>query len=294
MIKPDFTLRQLEVFASVARQRSVTRAAAELHLSQPAVSLALNELEKQFEQPLFERARNRLRLNDAGRRLYPLALNMLAQYGNISSAFGGRKGFDGQLKLGASSTIGNYVMPEIIGRFMRQYPDAQLTMTVDNTEKIAELLADYQLDAAFVEGPCFRPELETAPWRQDRLRIFCGNDFFKETDVPPSWRQIRAKKWILREKGSGTRTVFENALSKAGKSIKVFLELGHTEAIKKAVECGLGISCLSEKTITREVETGQLRIIDIPGLELDREFYMLLNNKREPSLLANEFIALCV
>ncbi len=292
-MKLDFTLRQLEVFASVVKYRSVTRAAAALYLSQPAVSLALNELEKQFEQPLFERTGNRLRLNDAGRRLYPLALNMLTDYGNINSAFSDRNEFDGQLKLGASSTIGNYVMPEIIGRFMRQFPDAQLTMTVDNTEKIAEQLVNYQLDAAFVEGPCFRPELETVPWRNDRLRIFCGNDFCTESRTPFSWRQLSSKKWILREQGSGTRTVFENALSKAGKSIKIFLELGHTEAIKKAVECGIGISCLSEKTIIREVEAGQLRTIEIPGLELEREFYMLLNNKRKPSFLTNEFIKLC-
>jgi len=290
----SITLRQLEVFVAIAREGNVTRAAEKLRLSQSAVSMALAELERQLGEKLFDRRGKRLAMNDQGRALFPRAADVLSRAGEIDALFcGPEHRLAGRLRVGASSTIGNYLMPRILGDFTASHPEAQLSLEVGNTEQIVQGLLRFTIDIGLIEGFCHQPDIETLPWRQDHLAIHAGAGHplvRKERLTLPDLMQAR---WILREQGSGTREVFENALAGKMEGIRVFLELGNTEAIKEAVEAGMGISCLSLLATRRARQSGALVALRTPFLDLRRTFYLLLHREKYRSQLLQRFISFC-
>ena len=269
------SLRQLEIFEKIAATGSVTRAGKELLLTQSAVSMALSQLEQLSTTPLFERFGRRLLLNDSGRLLLKDAREILLAVKRVERHLQGDSGqLVGELLVGGSTTIGNYLLPALLGAFAREYPKTRVELRVGNTQQVPEWLEAGDLDIAFVEGPCHSRGVVAVHWRDDELVVVTGPEHFwaREKRVTPE--MLALAPWIMREKGSGTREIFEDAMDKAGISYAIALEFGHTEAIKNGVASGLGVSCLSRVAVHRELEHGMLVEVASP-LTLGRSLTLL-------------------
>ncbi len=284
------TLRQLEIFEKVATSGQVTKAGDALLLSQAAVSMALAELENVTGGPLFERLGRRLLLNERGRLLLPEAREVLRRIKAVEELL--CEATDepvGVLRVGASTTIGNYLLPSLMGDFARRYPRAKVLLQVGNTQQIAEAVEIGQLDQGLIEGPCHANGVENIPWRDDELVVVVGpgHPWAKKRKVDAA--MLAEASWIVREKGSGTREVFEAAMAAKVAGFTISLELGHTEAIKKAVEAGLGVSCLSCLAVERELDQKWLVAVQSP-LDLRRTLSMVLRKSEYRTRLFNAFI----
>jgi DNA-binding transcriptional LysR family regulator len=289
------TLRQLDIFAATAASGNLTRAAGRIGLSQSAASMALAELERQFSEPLFDRVGKRLVLNERGRALLPRAQEVLARVREIGDLFGSEAGrLAGELRIGASSTIGNYLIPHLLGQLAGGHPELKLHLDVVNTEQVIAGMAAFAYDIGFVEGPCRRPELETIPWRDDTLAVFAaaGHPLAAKAVLTPV--DLAAARWILREPGSGTREVFETAVAGRLAPLHVFLELGHSEAIKQAVEAGLGIGCLSLLTLERALAVGVLKLLPTPFLDFSRTLNILIHRDKYRTAVLRAFLDYCL
>ena len=288
------TLRQLEVFVAIARHGNVTRAAGEVFLSQSAASMALAETERQLGGKLFDRQGKRLLVNERGRALLHRAQEVLARVQEIEELFGTREGrLAGVLKIGASSTVGNYLIPRIFGNFVHAHPEARLTLDVGNTERVVNAVKGFHVDLGFIEGFCHDQAIETIPWRRDQLVVFASpqHPLARRREVTAA--DLASVNWILRERGSGTREVFETAIAGKLADLNLFLELGHTEAIKEAVEAGLGISCLSRLAIARALQLGVLVQLPTPFLDLERRLSILLHKEKYRTEVLQAFLAFC-
>ena len=272
--------RQLQVFVQVVAGGSLRAAAEILHMTQPAASMALAELEKTLGAALFDRERGRLHLNPHGREVLPLAQELLERHAELGRvATRADTGLAGELRIGTSNTVGNYRVGELLGGFVRAHPQVALRLRVGNTGEIAQALLDHQLDLACVEGPVVHPELEARAWREDAL-VVCvppGHRLAAAATLRP--RDFADQRWILREPGSATRSQSEQALAKLPPP-RAVLELSQTEAIKQAVAAGLGIACLPEVAIREAVAAGQLVALATPFLDLRRMLSLLVPRKR--------------
>ena len=286
----SLSLRQLEIFEKIASTGSVTRAGEELLLTQSAVSMALSQLEQLSSVPLFERAGRRLLLNDAGRLLLKDAREILQSVKRVEQQLQGESGqLTGELLIGGSTTIANYLLPSLLGDFARRYPHTRVQLTVGNTQQVADLLATGQLDIAFVEGPCHNRDLVAVHWRDDELVVVAGAEHPWGKDQHVTSEQLAAAPWIMREKGSGTREIFEDAMERTGISYRIALEFGHTEAIKNGVVAGLGVSCLSRIAVDRELEYGRLVEVASPLL-LGRSLTLLKRRNSHCTALLEAFL----
>lgn len=287
----EFTLRQLETFIAVAGYGSASRAASELHMSQPAVSKAIHALEGHLASKLFERRGNRMSLNEVGRALLPHARNLVGDAREISDSFGrARQGLVGQLRIAASSTIANYIMPDQIGNFMAAQPGVNVSMSVGNTQQVLARLRSYVIDLAVIEGDDHGQDLHSIPWRGDQMVIFAPPTSPLAQYEQVSLEHLAEAKWIIRENGSGTRQNFERAIANKIERLDVALELGQTEAVKRAVALGYGIGCLSLRSIDRELGLGQLIVLPTPYLELRRSFNIVIDKNKHQSGLLRAFI----
>lgn len=283
--------RQLEIFEKIATTGSVTKAAEQLGLTQSAVSMALSQLEQQSTPPLFDRSGRRLFLNDTGRLLLQEARPILSSINRVEQLLQGGGGqVAGELRIGGSTTIGNYLLPAILGDFARQYPKTWVELKIGNTQQVAQWLGDGTLDIAFIEGPCHSRGLVAVPWRDDELVVVAGagHPFSRKKRIT---HDVLAKApWIMRESGSGTREIFENAMAKAGINFSIVMEFGHTEAIKNGVAAGLGVSCLSRLAVSRELEHGLLVEVTTP-LSLRRSLTLLKRRGSSLTALREAFLA---
>jgi DNA-binding transcriptional LysR family regulator len=287
-----FTLRQLEIFLATAHHENISRAADSLAMSQSAASGALRDLERQFDIQLFDRAGKRLHLNELGHALRPQALALLEQAQALEAGFAGQ-GESGALKVGATLTIGNYLAVGLIARYMNDQPGARVALRVANTARIAAQVAGFELDVGLIEGELSHPELDITPWREDELIAFCAPDHPLAKRYRLNDDDLLAATWILREPGSGTRQTFDRALHGLLPQLNVLLELEHTEAIKRAVEAGLGIGCLSRITLHDAFQRGSLVALDIPRRDLRRHFYFVLHRRKFVSPGIERWLALC-
>jgi len=287
-----YTLRQLEVFLSVARHDSVSRAGVELSLSQSAVSEALAELEHQFSIKLFERLGKRLQLSEQGRALRPLAEALYAQAGELEARLASQAGV-GTLRIGATLSIGDYLVPPLMATFMREQPDARVTLYVANTAEIARKVTNFELDVGIVEGELNEPELEVTRWRPDELVVFCApsHPFAKKRAL--SDRDLTQVRWIVREPGSGTRQAFERALSGLLPELDIALELQHTEAIMSAVKAGLGVGCISRIALADALAYGTVVGCRVPQRNFQRHFFFVLHKRKYKSAGVRAWLALC-
>lgn len=271
--------RQLEVFAAIVAAGSVRAAADRLGLSQPAASMALAELERLLGVPLFDRHQQRLRLNEHGRVLLPRAREIVERLHDLAGAVGGDAD-GGTLAVGASNTIGNYLVGDLLGGFVAAHPGARVALRVANSEEILAGVLDFSLDAGCIEGPLEHRDIERIEWRRDRLKVCVRADHPLARRKRLHADDLRGQRWILRERGSATRTSIETATAQALGPLDVALELGQSEAIKQAVIAGLGIACLPEVALVDAVATGRLAALHTPFLALERPLALLLHRAR--------------
>ncbi len=288
-----YTLRQLEVFIATAHHENVSRAARELAMSQSAASGALKELEDQFDVRLFDRVGKRLRLNELGRRLRPQAESLLAQASSLEQAIQDVE-VSGQLQVGATLTIGNYLAVGMIAEFRQRYPGADIALTVANTQTIAEQVADFELDMGLIEGELNHPDLHAMHWRRDELVVFAAPDHPLAGYGALDDRALKTLPWIVREPGSGTRQTFERAMRGLLPDLTIAMELQHTEAIKRAVEAGLGVGCLSRISLEDAFKRGSLMPLELTGRNLDRDLYLITHRDKFHSALLRQWLALCL
>ncbi|UVE16648.1 LysR family transcriptional regulator [Pseudomonas sp. LS44] len=287
-----FTLRQLQVFVAIAQQESVSRAAQSLALSQSAASTSLTELERQSDCQLFDRAGKRLSLNALGRQLLPQAVALLDQAKEIERMLNGKSGF-GSLDVGATLTVGNYLATLLIGSFMQRHPECRVRLHVQNTMNIVQQIAHYELDLGLIEGDCQHPEIEVQPWVEDELVVFCAPQHPLASRGQASLDELTREAWILREQGSGTRLTFDHAMRHHRTALNIRLELEHTEAIKRAVESGLGIGCISRLALRDAFRRGSLVAVETPALDLTRQFYFIWHKQKYQTAAMREFLELC-
>lgn len=287
-----FTLRQLQVFVTVAMQGNVSRAAEALALSQSATSTALAELERQTNCQLFDRAGKRLILNALGQLLLPQAGALLDQAREIEALFNGKRGF-GSLDVGATLTVGNYLATLLIGSFMQRHPECQVSLHVQNTSNVVQQIARYELDLGLIEGECRHPDIEVQTWVDDELVVFCAPEHPLAKRGEASIAELCKEAWILREPGSGTRLTFDQAMRLHPTALNIRLELEHTEAIKRAVESGLGIGCISRLALRDAIRRGSLVAVETPELNLVRQFHFIWHKQKYQTAAMSEFLDLC-
>ncbi|MCK9282993.1 MAG: LysR family transcriptional regulator [Rhodocyclaceae bacterium] len=287
-----FSLRQTEVFVAVARRGSVSAAAEQLALSQSAASTSLSDMERQFDCQLFDRIGKALRLNTLGEQLLPKAVELLDRAREIEDLLAGRAGL-GPLRIGATLTIGNYLATLIVAGMLQKHGEARIQLNVHNTATIVEQVAGFDLDVGMIEGACHHPDLHVEPWLEDELVVFCPPDHPLARKRALSMERLMQEPWILRERGSGTREVFDQAVHRAGLEPRVRLELEHTEAIKRAVESGLGIGCISRLALREAFRRGSLVALKTPPLDLRRRFQFLWHTDKYHTAAMREFLAAC-
>jgi DNA-binding transcriptional LysR family regulator len=286
-----YTLRQLEVFLAVARAGNVSRAAEALFMSQSAASGSLTDLERQFDVRLFDRVGKRLQLSELGRSIRAQAEALHDGARDLELALGGRAGI-GKLRIGATLTIGNYLAVPLMARFMREHPGAEPTLAVANTEEIARQVANFEIDVGLIEGEIEHPDLELTPWRDDRLVVFCasGHPFARKRALTDD--DLREASWIVREQGSGTRQAFDRAM-RGLQPLRIALELQHTEAIKGAVEAGMGVGCLSHLTLADTFARKTLKACRVPRRDFRRQFFFLLHRQKHRSAGIAAWLQIC-
>jgi DNA-binding transcriptional LysR family regulator len=286
------TLRQIEVFAATARTGNVTQAAAALGITQSAASMALADFESQLGTRLFDRIGKRLVLNDDGRVLRAKAVDMLERAQELEGLFGqADRAVD--LRLGASSTIGNYLLPQLIGQFRALRPGSRVELEVANTEQVINALVRFEIDIGFVEGPSLNPDVDALFWREDELAICAAPGHPIAQPGAATLKALREADWILRERGSGTREVVEQLLMRQLGEIRLSMELGGTEAIKRAVESGMGISCLPRIALVGAVERGNLVTVPTPALTLTRALHIVLHKQKYRTEALASLLRLC-
>ncbi len=267
---------RLKVFRTVAEQLSFRKAAEHLFLSQPAITLQVKALESELGVRLFDRSGNRVALTPQGSILMRHAGKMAALAAKAEQELGAEDGqVSGDLALGVSTTIAQYVLPRLVGAFLGEHPHVQLTVQSGNTERVVEALLRDKVSIGLIEGPARQRGIRTEPFMSDELVLI----------VPPtsepskiSPRHFLESTLLMRERGSGSRHVVEKALEKAGFKLKAFkrvMYLDSTEAIKSAVEAGLGIGFVSRWAISKELELSTLKIADVPGVAVARNFSLI-------------------
>lgn len=286
-----YTLRQLEVFLAVARTQNISRAAETLAMSQSAVSGSLSDLEGHFDVKLFDRIGKRIQLNEFGKALRPKAQSLIEQARDLENAL--RKHSDiGRLQLGATLTIGNYLAVELMAKFMREQPGAHITLEVANTSDIVHKIANFELDVALVEGEISHPDLEVSVWHEDELCVFCAPNHSFASKKKLNVSDLMEATWIVREPGSGTRQTFDRAMHGLLPNLRIMLELQHTEAIKRAVEAGLGIGCISRVALQDAFKRGSLVPLATER-DLRRNFYFVINRHKYRSAGIQRWLSLC-
>lgn len=285
------TLRQIEVFAAIARLENVSRAATQLNMSQSAASTALLELERHFDCPLFDRIGKSLRLNGSGRGLLPQAEDMLARAHEVESYLAG--GRLAPVAVGATLTIGNYLATLVVVDYLQKNPGSRVDLSVCNTQQVIERLRRFELDIGLIEGEASDADLIFEPWIDDELVVFCAPSHPLAKAGAARSAVLAVQKWIVREPGSGTRALFDRAMRTIGVDADVSLQLEHTEAIKRAVESGFGLGCLSRLSLREALRRGSLVEIKTPELALGRRFQFVRQRQRHLGTATRLFMAEC-
>jgi DNA-binding transcriptional LysR family regulator len=281
---------RLKVFRTVAEHLNFRKAAEQLFLTQPAITLQVKALEDDLGIRLFDRAANRVSLTPQGSLLLDYAKKIATLVSQAEQELGGEDGkLSGELSLGVSTTIAQYLLPRLLRAFLDENPHVQLSIRTGNTDEIVQLLLEDKLAIGLVEGPARDRGIRAEPFMQDELVLITPPAF--EADHL-SRDQFVASRLLMREHGSGSRHVVEIALEKAGfklKSFKNVMNLDSTEAIKSAVEAGLGIGFVSGWAISKELALDALKVAEVAGLRVVRHFSLICRTGPEPQGSAGAF-----
>jgi DNA-binding transcriptional LysR family regulator len=259
--------RRLQVFHTVARLLSFTKAAESLHMTQPAVTFQVRQLEEYFNTRLFDRTHNRISLTDAGKRVYEYADDIFDLYAQMDNAVRDITGeISGVLIIGASTTIAEYMLPSLLGDFKKKYPDVNVHLKVSNSDGIVSMVENNDIDLGVVESPVMNKNLVVERCRDDQLVAIVPPQHALSDHKKVKLSDLLDHAYIAREEGSGTREVIEEYLTSAGMKpadLHVAMELGSPEAIKGAVEASMGVSIVSEVTIHKELQLGTLVALEL-------------------------------
>ena len=275
--------RRLQIFHAVAEFESFTRAGQLLHMTQPAVTSNVRQLEAHFNTRLFDREHNRIRLTAAGRRVQKYAGRILALYAEMDGSLREMtEDMTGTLLIGASMTIAEYDLPRLLVRFKQRVPEVNVRLLMSNTDGIVQMVVDNRIDLGLVEGPVHNRSLAVRRYDIDRLVVALPPGHALADEAPIAFAALRGVPLILREEGSGTREVFLDHAHAAGFSLDDFdvvMELGSPEAIKGAVSAGLGVTIISIATLRKEIELGTLRAVDLDP-PIERPFSFVQQNQK--------------
>jgi DNA-binding transcriptional LysR family regulator len=282
-------LNHLAIFHAVAQAGSMTRGAERLDISQPAVSKQVQGLESALGVHLFDRIGRRVRLSQAGEILADYARRLFALADEAEAALADvRAGGRGRLVVGASTTIGTYLLPGVVAAFWRRHPRVELLVEIENTEQVHRRLAGLELDVGLTEGFVEDEELDAEVFHRDELVVIAapGHRLAGNPRVPLS--ALQEEPLILREPGSGTRAVEERALARLKLPVRVAMALGSTEAIKRGVAEGVGLALMSRLAVHAECAAGTLAVLPVAGLRIERPLYLVRRKGRRdgPALQA--------
>lgn len=285
------TLQQLKVFATIARYGNLGLAASELCLSKGAVSQSLQELERQLSTPLFDRIHPRLQLNNEGRLLQPAAEELLTRMQDIENLFSPDAESSGQLRLGASQTIGNYLLPNLLAS-SKQELGLPPKVTINNTHLLCHALANFELDMALIEGDNHHPDLLAEPWLQDEMLVVAppGHPLADKMNLPLS--RLGGETWVLREAQSGSREQFIQQIQPDLPRWQPGLELNTLESVMLAVEKGLGISFISRLAASDRLADGRLVALPLTR-RFPRQLSLIWHKQKYHSASLRHFIHFC-
>jgi DNA-binding transcriptional LysR family regulator len=285
----SMNLNHLAIFDAVAQTGSMTLGAERLDISQPAVSKQVQELERVLGVHLFDRIGRRVHLSQAGEILADYAQRLFALAHEVEDAMADvRAAGRGRLAIGASTTIGSYLLPGVLAEFSRRHPRVELLVQIENTEQVHRRLAGHELDLGLTEGLVEQDELDAEVFHRDELVMIAapGHRLARASRVPLS--AVRAEQFILREPGSGTRAVEERALARLKLMVRVVMALGSTEAIKRVVAEGVGLAIVSRLAVAEECAAGNLVVLPVSGLPIQRPLHLVRRKGRRdgPALQA--------
>jgi len=282
--------QKVRVFQAVATHLSFSRAAEELSISQPGVTFHIKALEREYGADLFERVGKRLYLTDAGRTLAGYVQRMSLMDEEARVALEELKGLQsGRLIVGASATIGIYLLPEVVGEFRKRHPGIKVSLRVGNKRHTVERLLRNELDFGLVAGPVDEPSLVAEPYLNDELVVIVSpsHPFAREPVVFPG--ELRRETFLVREPGSGTQERMEERLTQLGIEPADSMQLGSTEAIKQAVAANRGISIASRYSVEAELASGRICAANVPALKMQRRLLVLHHKDKRLSKTAIAF-----
>lgn len=284
------TLRQLRAFEAVARLRSFSRAAEEMHVTQPTVSKQIRQLTEAVGLPLIEQIGRQLYLTEAGERLHAACADWLRTWGRFEQAVADLKGLkEGKLRICAVSTT-KYFMPRVLGPFCREYPGIDIHMEVVNRDRLLDRMARNEDDLYVMGVPPEDWQIESEPLLENPLVLIApaAHPLAGRANIP--FAALAEEDFILRERGSGTRMTMERLFEERGVPLRVRMELGSNEAIKQAVAGGLGLAVISRSTLRAGAQGRELVELDVEGFPVERYWYLVWPKGKEPSVVAATFL----
>lgn len=286
------TLRHMQIFTAVCDCGSATAAAEKLGIAQPAVSLAVKELEDHYGVRLFDRISHKLLITAEGKELLRFARRILSLFDAAECDVKNWDSF-GLLRVGSSITIGTCLMPEYVKRFRSAYPKMTVRVTVDNSAVIEKKILENQLDFALIEGIVHSDQIVSRRFMEDELVVICGADSAFSGRTELSLEELPDLPFLLREKGSGTRELFDSTMTIHNLSIEPVWESISTQAIIKAVAAGHGLSVLPHRLVKPDLENHRVRQLALKGIRFRRAFSMIYHKNKFLAKSAKEFMALC-
>ncbi|MCO0600988.1 LysR family transcriptional regulator [Peribacillus butanolivorans] len=286
-------LENLRMFCLVVDEGSISQAARLSYISQPAVTRQIHQLENFYSTLLFDREEGRLRVTEAGKLLYPFAKAIVNDFNHSKEVIQQSTGaYNTNLIVGASLTIGEYLLPSLLGKFKKQQPEVKVTLTIKNTPRVLEDLSNDVIDLALVEGLVENTDFIVEKFADDELILVCPSDHPWKDRKEIQVEELGNERMIWRESISGTRLIVENMLREHGvlEKIESYMEIGSTQAIKSAVESGLGISILPRLTVARELDQGFLREVGISRIDITRNLWLVRKNKRFNKIGVSNFV----
>jgi DNA-binding transcriptional LysR family regulator len=283
---------RLRVFRAVARHLNFRIAAEELLLTQSAVTQQVKALESELETPLFDRTGGRVALTAAGQALVPLAEKLAELAAEAQEAVAATKGVHaGRLAIGASQTIGQYLLPRLIAGFLAEHPQVKITVTGGNTQTILEALVNHRVQVCLIEGPALRRDVKVQPFMEDHMVcVVPAGHPWADHDI--GLKELQEATFVARELGSGSRRIVEQAMEEAGVDVKqlhLVMTFDSTEGLLSAVEAGLGIAFVSRWAVRNQLALGTLKLARIKGLKLARMFALATAAGPDPSGVAGAF-----
>ena len=283
------TLRQLKVFESVARYLSYSRAADELHLTQPAVSMQIKQLEDNINLPLFEQLGKRIFLTEAGQELYQYSRAISQQLADLEVALDELKGMErGKLNISVVTTA-NYFAPHLLAKFCQRYTGVTVSLNVSNRETVLKQLSDNLIDLAIMGQPPDHLDIDSQSFMENPLVVVAppNHPLCKEKNI--AVKRLASEIFLVRESGSGTRSAMERFFAAHEIKINKGMETDTTEAIKQAVQAGMGLGIMSRHTVELELETERLKILDIQSFPIMRYWHVVNRKNKRLSNVANSF-----